>query len=156
MMYNYLLFDYFDGETENGREMKFKDRLKCGQEFKKNKVVYRVEECDYWNRHGTAIIRMVRYQIPDTATQFVHKCPVKKSHMEKLDKGDVLKMEKVYGKEDAARKIKQWKTGRVKMQSHNKLEIKCPLCECVFWKKHNAVPETVTVDGVMRNKVLKK
>jgi len=155
-MFNYTLFDYFDGDTENSRDMEFATKLKTGQTFKKSKVVYRVEECDHWDGKGTAIIRMIRYQIPDTATQFVHKCPVKKSHMEKLDKDDVLKMEKAYGKEDAARKIKQWKSGRVKMQSHNKLEIKCPLCECVFWKKNNAVPETVTIDGVMKKKGLKK
>jgi len=76
--------------------------------------------------------------------------------MEKLDREDVLKLEDKFGKDGAAKKITAWKAGRTKMNSHNKLESRCPLCECVFWKNRNIVPETVVVDGVMKKQGLRK
>lgn len=155
--FKYELIDFFDDKTENAIIHTFKKKLVVGETFKKDDVVYEIEDADWWHdrRKGKAIIRMVRYRIPNTATQFVHKCPAKKKAMEKLDKDDILQIEKKYGKKGAEKRIKQWKAGRTKMNSHNKVEIKCPLCKCVFWKEKNEVPEAVTIDGVMNKKVLK-
>jgi len=149
--FKYELIDFFDDKTENVITRAFKKKLVVGQTFEKNDVVYSVEDSDWFSdrRKGKAIIRMVRYRIPNTATQFVHKCPAKKKAMEKLDSDDVLQIEKKYGKAGAKKRIKQWKAGRTKMNSHNRVETQCPLCECVFWKEKSEVPETVVIDGVM-------
>lgn len=157
MAFKYELVDYFDERTENTIKKVFKKKLVAGQQIEKNDVVYIIEDADWWpdTRKGKAIIRMVRYKIPNTATSFVHKCPAKKKAMEKLDSDDVIKIEKKYGKKGAAKRIKQWKAGRAKLNSHNKIETQCPLCDCVFWKEKNEVPETVVVDGVMNKKRLK-
>jgi len=156
MAFKYELIDYYDDRTENVIKRVFKKQLVRGQKIEKNDVVYEVEDADWWHDQGRAIIRMVRYKIPNTATQFVHKCPVKKKAMEKLDANDVLRIEHKYGKKGAEKRIKQWKAGRAKMNSHNKLETQCPLCECVFWKERNQVPETVVIDGVMGKKRKRK
>jgi len=154
--FTYILYDFFDGDTENPTKMVFDRQLKTDEELKFDGVTYKVIEADFFDKHGTAVIRMTRYRIPDTSTQFVHKCPVKKKHMEKLDRDDVIKLEKKFGKKGAAKRVKQWKNGRTKMQSYNRIETTCPLCECVFYKKHNTIPDEVTVDGVMNKKQLVK
>lgn len=162
MGYHYILYDYFDGDTSNPVTCEFKSTLVQGQILKRNGVTYCVEKCDYWGVNinkeyeGVAILRMTRYRISDTNTQFIHKCPVRKKSSEKLDRDDVLKLEKRFGKVGAEKKIKAWKKGRTKMQSYNKLETTCPLCGCVFYKKHNSVPDTVQIDGVMKKRKLKK
>lgn len=157
-MFIYLLHDYFS-EGDNPIKRDFKKKLEQGSRFTINDVTYLVEHVEHYNAddcNGKALIRMVRYRIPDTATQFVHKCPVKKDAMEKLDRDDVLKLENKFGKTGAEKKIKAWKQGRTKLRTYNHLEKECPLCECVFWKKNNLVPETVIVDGVMHKQGLKK
>jgi len=154
--FTYVLYDFFDENTEHPIKMKFDHKLVAGEELDFNDVTYTVAEADFFEKHGTAVTRMTRYKIPDTATQFVHKCPVKKKHMEKLDQDDVIKLEKQFGKDGAAKRVKAWKAGRAKMRSYNKYETKCPLCECVFYKDHNTIPDEVTVDGVMKKKKLTK
>ncbi len=157
MSYRYTLYDYYDVNTENGKEMSFTLQLTIGQKIRKDNVTYKILECDYWGdgkstsgkAYGRAIIQMTRYKIPDSATQFIHKCPAKKKAMEKIDADDVIKLEKKFGKKGAAKRIKSWKAGRAKLQSYNKLETKCPMCGCVFYKKHNTVPDVVYIDGVM-------
>ncbi len=158
MAFKYELIDYFDERTENTVKRVFPKRLLVGQVIEKNDVAYIIEDVDWWpeTRKGKAIIRMVRYKIPNTATSFVHKCPAKKKAMEKLDSNDVIKIEKKYGKKGAEKRIKQWKAGRAKLNSHNKIETQCPLCDCVFWKEKNEVPEIVVIDGVMNKKRKKK
>lgn len=161
MKYRYVLIDFFDSEADKELQRDFSIKLERDMTFTINDVTYAVEHAEHYNAVddvtiGKAIVKMVRYRISDTATSFVHKCPVKKSSMEKLDRDDVLKLETKFGKKGATKRIKAWKTGRTKLQSYNKLESKCPLCQCVFWKKHNRVPETVVIDGVMHKKGLKK
>jgi len=158
MSFNYLLHDYFS-EGDAPIKRGFKKKLLFGSQFTINDVTYLVEHVEHYevdDCDGKALIRMVRYKIPDTSTQFVHKCPVKKDAMEKLDRDDIVKLEQKLGKKRAAKRIEAWKTGRTKMQSYNKLEKKCPLCECIFWKENNLVPETVIVDGVMHKQRLRK
>ena len=164
MKYHYTLYDFFDDNTDNGIVRAFKEKLTDGQELKQDGVTYQVDQCDYWGPDnpmgkepfGTAVFRMTRYLIPDTSTQFIHKCPAKKKAMEKMDNDDVVKLQEQHGKVGAEKRIKAWKQGRTKMQSYNRLELRCPLCKCIFYKKNNQVPDSVTVDGVMGKKELRK
>ena len=121
--YHYELVDFFDETTENVQLRTFPKKLHNDQMLEMDDVTYRVEECDYWKdkKLGRAIVRMVRYRIDDTATQVTHKCPAKKKAMESLDSDDVIKIEHKYGKKGATKRIKQWKAGRAKMNTHNKL-----------------------------------
>ena len=163
MKYNYWFIDFFDDDGNTFIEYELDNELEQDSIFTINDVTYQVEYVEHqlsvtdekWYA-GMAIIRMIRYKLSDTSTSFVHKCPVKKSVMEKLDRDDVINLEKKFGKIGAKKRIEAWKIGRTKMRSYNKLELKCPLCECIFWKENNLVPQTVIVDGIMSKQGLKK
>jgi hypothetical protein len=126
-MHKYTLNEYYDPDKENPIEMEFKKRLKEDQKFDVDDVTYKVIELDsvnYKNKEffSEAIVKMVRYRIPDTATQFVHKCPVKKTAAERLDSDDVIKIMKKYGEVKGKKRILSMQEGRAKMNSHNKMK----------------------------------
>ena len=156
--YPYVLIELFDEEGENEVVVSRKKKLKAGNTFKIQDITYEVEEAEWYKSEGKgkALVKMVRYRIPDTATQFVHKCPVRKKQAEAMTDKDILKFEKEYGKDKANKKIEYMRQGRVKMESYNKLEIECPLCECVFYKNHNSIPAPVIISKGMKKKRLKK
>ena len=140
-------FDVWDVDKINPVRIEGKKDLKVGDKFHIDDVSYRVLE-----REGTtAVVRMFKYRIPDTATQFVHKCPAKKDKMDGLDRDDIVSFEDKYGKKVADK----MRSGRVKMGTL-KLKTKCPFCKCIFWKENVAVPETVEVNKVAGRKQLKK
>ena len=156
--YAYVLIESFDDEAENEVIVNRKKKLNPGDSFKIQDITYEVEYTEWYGseKTGKALVRMVRYKIPDTATQFVHKCPVRKKQAKSMTDEDVLKFEKELGKRKANKKMAYMKEGRVKMQSYNKLEIECPLCKCVFYKNYNLIPQSVTINRGMKKKRLKK
>jgi len=156
--YFYILIELFDDEAENEVIVHRNKKLKAGDYFSIQDTTYEIEEVEWYSLAigGKALVKMVRYRIPDTATQFVHKCPVRKKQGEDITDSDILKFEKDLGKDKANKKIAYMKSGRVKMQSYNKLEIECPLCKCVFYKNHNSIPAPVIISKGMKKKRLKK
>lgn len=142
----HILFDHFDVERENPVTLKFSGLLRAGETFDVNDVTYRVTKHKTQAGVPTLVVRMIRYKIPDTSTQFIHKCPAKKGAVEKLDREDVVKIEATGTKLN----------GRVKMQSYNVKEQACPHCKTVFWKDNIALPEEVEVDRVMPKRRKKK
>lgn len=141
-----MLFDNFDVERTNPVTLKFSGLLKVGETFDVSDVTYRVTNRGTQAGVPFLIVRMIRYKIPDTSTQFIHKCPAKKGAVEKLDREDVIKIEATGTKLN----------GRVKMQSYNTKEQACPHCKTVFWKEHIALPEEVEVERVMPKRRKKK
>lgn len=144
----YKLIEVWDTEGENKIEVKLKKRLSVGDQFTIDGVTYSVEETDWFEDQGsgTALVRMIRYRIPDTATTHVHKCPAKKEHIQQLSSDDVVKLENKHG----AKKVKKYmRSPNIKMRTHSTLETKCPGCGVVFWKKNIALPDTVEVEKVM-------
>ena len=82
MSLEYTLYDHFDREMNNAVKKKFKDTLSVGQEFTIDDVSYRVTQTSPPNaKELMAIIRMTKYRIPNTATQFMHFCPAKKKRL---------------------------------------------------------------------------
>ena len=153
-MYRYTLIDWFDDVAGNPIELDLDEALELGDEFTVNDVTFSIEHIEYQiNKKGfNALVRMRRYRIPDTQTQFVHKCPAKKGMMSKLSRDDVIKLEKSVGK----KQVTSWKNGRMKFSSYNKKEIVCPDCGTIFWKHNNCIPGTVDIDPIMNKKTLRK
>lgn len=143
----HVLFDSFDAQRENPIQLMFAKKLKEGNFFDVNDVRYKVEGVKLRAGVPIATVRMVRYKIPDSATQFVHKCPAKKGAVERLDREDIVKIEAAQGKKMSS---------RVKMHSYNVKEQACPHCKTVFWKEHLVMPEEVEVDRVMPKRRKKK
>lgn len=141
-MIEFTLFDSYDTEKENPVKRAFKKSLTKHEEIEFDGVTYRVTKVD----KREAVLKMIRYQIPDTATQFVHKCPAKKSALEGMDREDIIKVEEKTGKK---------LTSRVKMSSHAKMVSVCPYCKTEFWKENNLVPEEVHVDKVFKKRKTK-
>lgn len=136
----YTLFDVFDEERERPVQKHFNNKLEPGSHFTIDDVTYRVVTLE----PQVAVVRMLRYKIPNTATQFVHKCPAKKSALEKLGKEDVVKLDDL--------KKRNLKThDRVKMQGHMKQQ--CPHCKTIFWKESMAMPDPVEVPKLYKKKM---
>jgi len=148
----YVLVDLWDHNAENEITINMKFHLKPNDIFTIEQVTYQVEEVDFFEdiAEGKAVIRMIRYRIPDTATTTVHRCLAKKEHFDTMSSTDLIRLEERYG----AKKVKAW-SGKVKLKTYNKLESKCEFCGVTFWKKYNSVPDTVAVD-VMMDKVKKE
>lgn len=144
----YKLIDHFDSEKINTRELSFSKELVSGDVFEVDDVTYEVGEVISSSLVHQAVIRMTRYKIPSTTTQFVHKCPAKKSMVDALDRDDVVKLEAKVGPE----KLSRIKGGRVKMRAYNAIEQQCPLCKVVFWKEQTLLPDTVAVAKVVGKK----
>ena len=142
----HVLFDEYDEDRQNPVTLKFAKILTEGKMFEVHDVRYLVKAVKQRAGVRIATVRMIRYKIPDTATQFIHKCPAKKGAVEKLDREDVVKIEAT------GKKL----NGRVKMQSYNVKEQACPHCKTVFWKEHLVLPEEVEVDRVMQRGRKKK
>lgn len=132
------LWDYYDlDRVGRSPELGFSKQLKNADRFEFDGVTYEVTDVMRGGpKHSAVIVKMVRYQIPDTATQFVHKCPAKKDADSSMSRDDIMKIP----------------AKRVKMQSHNRLEIKCPHCKTIFWKKNHGVPDEVQVDKTFKKK----
>jgi len=148
---NYTLFDYWDDSHKNPIPFSHEGSLIVGTTFDVNDVTYRVMERFRGPAIGeVAVVKMVRYKIADTATQFVHKCPAKKKAWDKFTAEDIVKLE-----EQRGRKVTdQMQMQRVKMRALQ-TEIACSYCGTVFWKEVQALPETVDVERIM-NKTKKK
>lgn len=144
----YTLIENFDHDAENPIHVRLKTHVKVGDRFTIENVTYEVEDSDYFEDtgEGKAIVRMVRYRIPDTATTAVHKCPAKKEHFDNMNAEDIIRLEEKYG----AKKVKAW-SNKVKLKTYNKLESKCEFCGVTFWKKVNTLPDTVEVEVVMKD-----
>jgi len=145
-MIKYTLYDFFDREKTNCVLRNFSKPLKVKQRFIINDVEYKVTRI----KKKVAIVRMIKYKIDNSNTSFVHKCPAKKSTMEKLDQDDLIKLEKKVGK----KQVKSWTAGRVKMRGHFKQQ--CPFCKVIFWKESFEHPEEVSVNKIMKHKQLIK
>lgn len=141
MDHEYTLFDVFDEEKERPVKREFDEELEPGNEFTIDGVTYRVLTVD----RPVAIVRMFKYKIPNTATQFVHKCPAKKGAFEKLGREDVVKLE-----DTKKRNLNTHE--RVKMQGHMKQQ--CPHCKTIFWKESMEMPEPIQVPKVYGKKKL--
>jgi len=142
----YTLVETWDHDGENEIDVCLKRQLNIGDRFTIENVTYQCEECDWFEKdgRGKAVVKMVRYRIPDTATTTVHKCHAKKEHFNSLSGDDIIRLEQEHG----AKKVKAWR-GKVKLKTYNKLESTCEFCKVVFWKKINAVPDTVEVELMM-------
>ena len=151
-MYSYTFIDWFDDDAANAVTQKLKQKLALGDIFNINDVTFSVEHIEYIGNKAKALIRMRRYKIGNTQTQFVHKCPAKRDMMGKLSREDVIRMEKNVGK----KQVKSWKEGRVKLNSYNKKEIICPECKTVFWKERDDIPDTVEINTTLNKKALRK
>jgi hypothetical protein len=152
-MYSYTFVDWFDDDAANAVTQKLKKKLEVGDIFNINDVTFSVEHIEYTDKKkAKALIRMRRYKIGNTQTQFVHKCPAKRDMMGKLSREDVIRMEENVGK----KQVDSWKKGRVKLNSYNKKEIICPECKTVFWKEYDDIPDTVEVTATLNKKVLRK
>jgi hypothetical protein len=135
------LYDYWDKEKAAAVYRDFPKRLKPKQTFEIDGVSYFV--CST-RRNPTgsisAVVRMVRYRISDTATQVVHKCPALRDPQAKLSKEDVVKLDAVPAKK------------RVRTSAYNQLEHRCPHCGVVFYKSFNRIPETVLIPRVYKKR----
>lgn len=158
--YKYVLFEVFDGRTQNEIAWEFDHLLKQYGSFEINDVTYTILEVDFFEDTGVgkAIVQMTRYKISDESTQFVHVCPAKKDIEDKMNRDDMVEFRAEVGDEEFDKYVKKWKKqqGRVKMRSYNNLETTCPHCKVVFWKKYNSLPPAVQVDRVGTKAVLKK
>lgn len=138
MDYEYTLFDIFDRDRRNPIKRNFKNELQIGDEFVIDEVSYRVVITSQY-----AVVRMVKYKVPNTATQVIHKCPAKKEMLDGLSKEDCLKI--------TDPKIKKsFKSNRVKM--HGGVVTQCPHCKVTFWKEKEEHPEQVEVQSLFHNK----
>ena len=126
----HLIFDYFDQEFKNPKTFEFEKELKAGTTFTQNGVTYEVVK-----EIKSAVIRMVKYQIPNTATQFIHKCPAKKRISQTIEKCDVMNLKDIE---------------RVKLQGQ--MQSRCPYCKVIFWKESMELPEQIQIPKVL-NKV---
>lgn len=138
----YTLFDVFDRKKLNPVKRSFKRELEIGDEFVIDEVTYRVLIIE---RH--AIVRMIKYKIPNTATQVVHKCPAKKEMLSQLSKEDLLKITDPKTK-------KNLKTSRVKLQGS--IVTQCPHCKVTFWKEKEERPEKVEIKSLFHKKGKRK
>ena len=156
--YSYILYEVFDGQTQNEIEWSFYHKLVQDQSFDINDVTYEVLETDFFDGGGKAIVQMTRYRIGDEATQFVHVCPAKKDADDKMDRDDVVDLKKQIGQKEFDKQVKRWKKQqkRVKLKAYNRLEITCPFCKVVFWKVNNSLPAPVEINGVRGKAVLRK
>lgn len=145
--FKWVLVETYDKEAMNECEHVFQFPLRVDEEFTIDDVTYIVDHAEWYadKQFGKAMVRMTRYRIPDTATQFVHKCPAMEKHMSKLSHDDLMKFEAKLGEKT----VEGLKKGRVKMRHHKTLEQKCKHCGVVFWKKKNVLPEQVDVDVEM-------
>lgn len=145
--FKWKLVETYDNEAINEVEHVFKFPLKVNQEFTIDDVTYIVEHAEWYptEKYGKALVRMTRYRIPDTATQFVHKCPAMERYMSGISKEDIMKFEARFG----SKTVEGLKKGRVKMRHHKSLEQKCDHCGVVFWKKQNIIPDEVDVETQM-------
>lgn len=155
--FTFTFYDWFDGQTENPVKLmlpgKEAARVFTTRKFERDGVEYVVKDAHVWeeDRRGVALVKMVRYHVPNTTTQFVHRCPARARLTTKMTRQDVTRIDSKVGR--AIRK--PWKLAtndRVKMSGHNRLEMRCPHCGVVFWKEAIELPDTVEVDGVMKKK----
>ena len=148
--FKWTLVETFDHEALNEREHVFQHPLRVHEAFTIDGVTYEVEhaEWDAQTKAGRALVKMTRYRIPDTATQFVHKCPAMQKQMDKITPDDLVKFEAQWG----AKTVNGWKSGRVKMRHHKSIEQPCKHCGVVFWKEQNLIPDTVDVEADMVEK----
>ena len=79
MSFEYKLYDYFDTEKEKPIHRSFEKPLAPNQEFDIEGVTYKVTgiEADS-DESPTVVVRMIRYKISNTTTQFIHYCPAEK------------------------------------------------------------------------------
>jgi hypothetical protein len=123
--------------------------IRKGGVFTINDVTYRIEKVfksNGLNGYGV-IVRMTRYLIKNENTVFVHNCPAKKLHMERMTPETIDQMKKKWGKKT----IDSWvREGRVKFKTEA-IQTVCPNCKCVFYKKKNLRPEKVYVEKVLDN-----
>ena len=138
MEYEYTLYDIFDRNKKNPVKRSFKKELCLGDEFTIDDVTYRVVII-----HRHAVVRMLKYKIPNTATQVVHKCPAKKEMLESLSKEDLLKITDPKVK-------KSLKTGRVRMGGLT--NIQCPHCKVTFWKEKEERPEKAEIQSLFNKR----
>lgn len=147
--FKYQLHDFW--ERPLSRPWKFDHQLRRGETFEFDGVTYLVVKKN--NEKGWAVVRMVRYKIPNTSSQFVHKCPAKKGHSESLSKDDIVQLQEKHGQKRAADIMNE----RVKIRAVGaQLEFKCPFCETLFWREHFELPPPVFVDRIMRTRRLRK
>jgi len=151
-MKDYIMYGYWDKTRESPVAWQFDHFVKKGETFDVEDVQYKIIRKVKTEKEKYIVVRMVRSKILGTTTQQVHKCPARKEKLDKLDKGDKLKLEDKYGK----KYVEKFMKGRSKMRTYNKLEIQCPDCKVVFWKDYNGLPETVKVNKVMNKKRLIK
>ena len=138
MEYEYTLFDIFDRDRRNPVTRTFKKELQIGDEFIIDEVTYRVVIASQY-----AVVRMMKYKIPNTASQVVHKCPAKKEMIEGLSKEDCLKF-----KNPAQKKF--IKSSRIKMAGE--VVSQCPHCKVTFWKEKDERPEKVEIKSLFHKK----
>lgn len=138
----YTLFDVFDRKKSNPIKRTFKKELEIGDEFVIDEVTYRVLIIE---RH--TVVRMVKYKVPNTATQVVHKCPAKKEMIGALSKEDLLKI-------TDPKKKKELKSNRVKMPGS--IVTQCPHCKVTFWKEKEERPEKVEIKSLFHKKGKRK
>ena len=119
---NVWIYDFFDENFANPKKSTSNRPFKSGENFDIDGVTYNVVKAwSFKDDTGLnkidldfAVVRMVKYRIPDTSTQFIHKCPAKKGAVTKLTREDVVKLKDKVG----AKKISKEKQGRVKMKSY--------------------------------------
>lgn len=134
----HTLIQWFDEDGENKVELGFEKQLKVGDRFTYDECTYEVEHAE-----GTqAVVRMTMQKIPDTATTVVHKCPNRKRQIDGMNEEDIINLKKEIGDKT----FNQHQKGRVKMNHHNKMSLRCPHCKVIFWKKKNLMPEEVQVE----------
>lgn len=145
----YQLHDYWDRTRKV--PWPFDHALKRGEVIENDGVEYVVVKKNSEKRW--AVIRMTRYKIPNTSSQFVHKCPAKKDYSESLSQADIIKLQKKHGKEQTADIMNE----RVKIRAVGaQLTFGCPYCKVTFWRETFDMPPPVMVDPIMGKKQLRK
>ncbi len=143
----HTLFDFFDKSHSHPIERTFETPLQEGSEFTIEGVTYKVVgrlnvmfmgPVKFGNVPSLEV-RMTRYKVENSSTQFVHKCPAKPDGSSKITDDDMMKFDPK-------------KQKRVKLRTYNVLEQACPHCKVIFWKERNEIPPEVHVDKVMGKK----
>lgn len=76
MKYNYTLYDYYDKKMERPVHREFENSLSINDSFSIDDVEYKVTKTLVLDAtRPIAFIRMTKYKIPNTSTQFMHFCP---------------------------------------------------------------------------------
>ncbi len=147
--YKYQLHDFWDRSL--ARPWEFDHLVQRGETFEFDGVTYSIVKKN--SKKSWAVIRMTRYKIPNTSSQFVHKCPAKKGHSESLSRDDIVMLQEKHGQKRAADIMSE----RVKIRAVGaQLEFQCPFCKTLFWRASAELPAPVFVDRIMRTKRLKR